>query len=77
MKIVYDYLIPTLTIFHMIWNEYKNYLDNIEESMKISSKIVDVLIGKEFSNVLRKNIRISTVSKSRIEIELFLKLHQY
>ena len=77
MKIVHDYLIPTLTTFHMIRNEYENYLDNVEESMKTSLRIVDVLVDREFSNVLRKNIRISTTSKNRIEIELFLKLHQY
>ena len=67
MKTVHDYLIPTLTTFYMIWNEYENYLDYIEESMKISLRIVDVLVDREFPNVLRKNIRISTVLKSIIE----------
>ena len=52
-------------------------IEPIEELMKISSGSLHAVIIRKFSNVLRKNIRISNVSKSRIEIELFLKLHQH
>ena len=54
MNTVHIWLVSTPIAYHMVWDEHENYLANIEESMKISSRIMNVLIIREFSNVFEK-----------------------
>ena len=53
-KTVYIYLVSILTAFHMFWDKHENYLVDIEEPMKISSKTMDILIIRKFPNVFEK-----------------------
>ena len=57
MKTVQDYLISTLTAFCMVWDEYGNYLVNIKELMKISSRRLNAFIIRKFPNMFKKKYR--------------------
>ena len=73
----------------MVWDDHKKYLVNIEESIKISLRIADVLITREFLNVFEKkyhnfycieelnwNIIISNATSILIILYTWIKLEE-
>ena len=51
MKILHVYLISTMIAFHIDWDGHEAYLPDIKELTKISSRVMDELIIREFPNV--------------------------
>ena len=48
MKIVHVYSILTMIAFHMDWDGHEAYLPDTRELIKVSLRVMDVLIIREF-----------------------------